>query len=931
MFSINKIFNMSRDNSGKSNLNENKKAGGAGASLSWFKPSNYDNLQGVNLAGADLVDANLKDANLKGAHLEGAHLEGANLEGANLEGADLADANLKDANLKDANLNKANLSRACLYKANLAGAHLEGANLEGANLEGANLEGANLNKAKLSGACLNFANLSKANLAGTNLMFARLYGVDLKATNLKGAFLYRVNLSGADLSGADLNGFTLMGACLGAAHLEGADLSGADLEGANIEIANLEGANLNKANLAGANLEGANLAGAHLDGANLDGVNLKDANLNCSNLFCNNPNAAATLDDTLKYLYMFCAHLDGTLKYANLEGAKLIGAKLVGYNLEGVNLMKADLLRVDLKGANLSGACLNFANLEGANLSGANLYKANLEGANLKGANLKGANLSGANLSGACLNFAHLDGANLSGANLYKASLDGANLSGANLSGANLSGACLDFADLNLANLDGANLSGAHLDRVNLLDIIFNESNNIKFDSKSVITLKFNKHNTDSVANYISIISAMNDEYKEIKLDLMGQVLGFVSFWEGVFLSVYPLLECILLDQSIDYSPVLINRPLFANKFINNIIDKVGGKVFSFSDRSLLFLLNYLSAINDSDKRSFMTKNNNAFIQIVHFGKKSTNEQIIALNNTLYSWYLENIVPSAYEHIKRIMDEESKNYLIFKQQEDYLCVSSRYLSKFAHGEKVDERDEEGGPVNWDGIILIKNDMCVTAKNLNLYETFETFEIFSEKYLEERKKTGFTNLLKLLNLGDYYNYFVAAIDSKVSATKLIDSRSEVKLNRVFSQFIDQKGAFQLVGAGAAVITLKAEHLKAILNASEMANSTSDDKAKLFLLLSGIFAYYSSSSFFGTEEASPNALRYYAYGLMKEAHKLNSDDAIVSDANFADWQNRLLGIQNNAFTCTAILSSTIMSHCKSFNDFYRFAWIIPLAWQ
>ena len=831
MFSINKIFNMSRDNSGKSNLNENKKAGGAGASLSWFKPSNYDNLQGVNLAGADLVDANLKDANLKGAHLEGAHLEGANLEGANLEGA--------------------------------------------------NLEGANLNKAKLSGACLNFANLSKANLAGTNLMFARLYGVDLKATNLKGAFLYRVNLSGADLSGADLNGFTLMGACLGAAHLEGADLSGADLEGANIEIANLEGANLNKANLAGANLEGANLAGAHLDGANLDGVNLKDANLNCSNLFCNNPNAAATLDDTLKYLYMFCAHLDGTLKYANLEGAKLIGAKLVGYNLEGVNLMKADLLRVDLKGANLSGACLNFA---------------------------------------------HLDGANLSGANLYKASLDGANLSGANLSGA-----CLDFADLNLANLDGANLSGAHLDRVNLLDIIFNESNNIKFDSKSVITLKFNKHNTDSVANYISIISAMNDEYKEIKLDLMGQVLGFVSFWEGVFLSVYPLLECILLDQSIDYSPVLINRPLFANKFINNIIDKVGGKVFSFSDRSLLFLLNYLSAINDSDKRSFMTKNNNAFIQIVHFGKKSTNEQIIALNNTLYSWYLENIVPSAYEHIKRIMDEESKNYLIFKQQEDYLCVSSRYLSKFAHGEKVDERDEEGGPVNWDGIILIKNDMCVTAKNLNLYETFETFEIFSEKYLEERKKTGFTNLLKLLNLGDYYNYFVAAIDSKVSATKLIDSRSEVKLNRVFSQFIDQKGAFQLVGAGAAVITLKAEHLKAILNASEMANSTSDDKAKLFLLLSGIFAYYSSSSFFGTEEASPNALRYYAYGLMKEAHKLNSDDAIVSDANFADWQNRLLGIQNNAFTCTAILSSTIMSHCKSFNDFYRFAWIIPLAWQ
>lgn len=52
----------------------------------------------------------------------------------------------------------------------------------------------------------------------------------------------------------------------------------------------------------------------------------------------------------------------------------------------------------------------------------------------------------------------------------------------------------------------------------------------------------------------------------------------------------------------------------------------------------------------------------------------------------------------------------------------------------------------------------------------------------------------------------------------------------------------------------------------------------------------------------------------YALINKAHGL--DNTIVSDANFTDWQNILLGL-NNVLTCTAVLAGKINAVTQGFS--------------
>ena len=127
---------------------------------------------------------------------------------------------------------------------------------------------------------------------------------------------------------------------------------------------------------------------------------------------------------------------DGTLRAAQLSGAKLAGARLERAVMPGVTLAGADLT-----GANLSGAAL----------AGANFAEARLEGANLEMADLNGALLVHARLRRSDAALAQLRGAILTGADLRDADLSGADLCGARLAGALVEGARLDGAQWDAA------------------------------------------------------------------------------------------------------------------------------------------------------------------------------------------------------------------------------------------------------------------------------------------------------------------------------------------------------------------------------------------------------------------------------------------------------------------------------------------------
>ncbi|MFM0610138.1 hypothetical protein PQR05_37110 [Paraburkholderia sediminicola] len=80
----------------------------------------------------------------------------------------------------------------------------------------------------------------------------------------------------------------------------------------------------------------------------------------------------------------------------------------------------------------------------------------------------------------------------------------------------------------------------------------------------------------------------------------------------------------------------------------------------------------------------------------------------------------------------------------------------------------------------------------------------------------------------------------------------------------------------------------------------------------LCMGALYTNYSSSHVFGTEHDSPNALRFYAEGLLRKASEL--DGALLPEGTCVDWVNRLRG-EGQAFTCTAVLYNAQSEHLKT----------------
>ena len=685
-----------------------------------------------------------------------------------------------------------------------------------------------------------------------------------------------------DLRGADLIG----------ANLSGANLSGADLIGANLRGADLSGANLRGADLSGANLRGANLRGADLSRAGLRGADWTGANLSWANL-----------------------------SEVNLSGADLIGASLSGANLSGANLRLADLSRADLIGANLSGADLSGANLRGANLRVADLRGAGLRVADWTGANLSWANLSEANLSGADLREAYLRGANLRGADLSRANLSGADLSRADLIGADWTGANLSWANLSEANLSGANLTGA----------VFDADTQIKlFDSDMYnLDLAFNHINNPS-GSILTTINSINDKYKELKNNLMCQVFSHLK--DKDINEISEALLDILFNSSFDYTEALTTVPEFTDKLLQTIYTKGNTGALTLADKQIILHNDLLNNMNDEMFTQFVENNNGFFIQLIHQSK----------NTALYTRYLQvikvvtndlppQLIPelSDFEMTYDIKDllEAQLLVLISKKEIDkpheHFLISPRYLEKHLYNKE--------GDVSWSFFTYMINTKPQTLENSDLNQIFRKFKLFLNTYKFAQKHVQFIKLLNILKLGDEHNNFLEAISKKSSTIKYITPKMQDKLNTIFNIVLTKSVTDAMIDhANRNKNSINGEHITAILTEYGFKDKTSLEQVKLLLTLSGIFAKYSSSSFFGDELNSPDAIRQYACGLMKAAEQLDST-VIPITSDYENWENKFTG-DGGAFTCTATLSDAILAHCKKFTDFNTLlVGIIPPDWQ
>lgn len=177
------------------------------------------------------------------------------------------------------------------------------------------------------------------------------------------------------------------------------------------------------------------------------------------------------------------------------------------------------------------------------------------------------------------------------------------------------------------------------------------------------------------------------------------------------------------------------------------------------------------------------------------------------------------------------------------------------------------------------------------------------------------------LLSTLELADYHDRFNTVLSDKSVADKLklVGTEDQLKLSEIFDKVLTREND------SAKETVLKTEHYEEILSVFHLDSADEKIKAQHLLSLSAIFSKYSSSTVFGTEQESPQVLKDYAYALMSKAHEL---DLEVTGGYFNNWKNRLLGL-NNAFTCTAVLSTVIIDYLKThFNDVI--SKIIPPVW-
>ena len=639
----------------------------------------------------------------------------------------------------------------------------------------------------------------------------------------------------------------------------------------------------------------------------------------------------------------------------NLSGPDLSGADLTGVNLTDVNLSGFSLAATNFTEANLTGANLSTTNLIGASFSRANLTHANLTDTELTGANCTDANLSGTDFSRA-----DLTGANLRRANFTDATLIAADFTGATFSHANLTGANFTDAIFLSANLTGVNLTNATFEQVDISRANFTDANLSGVRMTLRLPKRWNEHNLDYYlhhrANNSSLISAINSigpHFRELKVSLMQQLLTTI---DGHVLNLQPIMESLIDCMQPDYMANQTIAYLMEQNVIQPLIQLASEGPWRTENKALSqSLLTWLNKKTEADFETFVEKNNSFFIQLIHNSRKAgggVKKQAEALYEQKYL-PLERISPSYtgadrffgnYENGERTPDWSDK------AANNYILTADRAVQEDGH--QVIEKQTlllsenqlntmlEGTAEHWEYFThYIANDKeAPRALPIgDLGQLFrEHFKMFAAPYAAIQGQTNLIELLKLLELGDYYQMFVDALKSGRTGIDLTAMETQANLEEIFSRVLFVKVLQQHDSAQSEWPPLTPEHSQQIINTFALTEAATEVRAQNLVALAAIFTRYSSSSVFGTEGDSPVALRRYAYALLSEAERLAPELFNITNRHSAqvnvlqNWKERLRG-ENGEFTCTAVLYSIIMRYINDnhFTDVINR--LLPPAWR
>ncbi|WGL94395.1 pentapeptide repeat-containing protein [Arsenophonus nasoniae] len=642
--------------------------------------------------------------------------------------------------------------------------------------------------------------------------------------------------------------------------------------GAELDLREIE---LKELDLTSVNLRSVNLERAKLQKANLAKACLSEANLQIANLS----------DATLKYARLANANLD----YTNLTNAKLNMA-----TLSHAQLHRSKLIKADLSYANLNHAELNIVELHEAILNNAKLMNANLQQVLFFKAELQQANFSNSNLQSSVFIEANLSDANLSNTKLYFVNFTKAKLNGADLTGANLAGAKLtEIALPDWSNSD-------------CLDRYLNHINN----NSSLLTT----------------IDSIDAKYHDQKIVLVHKLIDSLNkCLTKVSLSsvVDPLLDTLAkapYNQDLKISNWLNNNilPLYLAKYDTSMMPIP-------ADPILATLLTYIE-----NKPELMFSYNGAFIQLISqamAGDSCHKEQA----KTLYNHYLQdnrvepytkNLNFANYAGHADWSDNEANNFILLSAEQN-----SHYAMMISPDRLRSMLDvETKSNMIWNGFYLFQGGEVIPTErqDFSLTDLFNHhFKIFASNYQFHQQQAKFGKLLATLELGEFLSTFQTAITQGFSEKKLIDFSSQNKLTDIFNNKLEP-----YTENGVTGYRLTADYTQQLLQAYNLSTADKTTQAQTLLSLAAVFSKYSSSAIFGTETESPNVLRSFAFALMAQAYQL-APQIFASKKQYKDWGDRLLGY-NNAFSCTAVLSTIMIEHLKAHFP-STLAGIMPPAWS
>lgn len=722
------------------------------------------------------------------------------------------------------------------------------------------------------------------------------------------------------------------------ANFSGANLSGLDLSGIDVSYANFSNANLKKVNLSGALCNGSNFLNANLLGANLEKAVGFSACFDGANL-----NQATLID-------------------ADFYSSSFKSASLSNANLQRTNLVEADLSRLTAKEANFSEAKLDMSDCTSADFLCADFSCASLASANLTQASFICAEFNQAYLMDAIIQEAHLseaifDGAVLIGASLKAADLASAKLDNANIERGDLTGACLCDATFHGANLtntifvdteiDGADFSHAHFG--SQLCFIFTDAE-FSFDVLNDENLDKHFNHLDNDVSTLLSIHGVSDQYQAQKVEIIGAIIGRLHQAQraGTDLSgVVASLADFFFSHHIYHQHQAIADFLNSYLIPDRITHGERAPLGRIDNIATLKMLSY-HLLKNAQQPDWLLQHQGLINQLL---------VNLRLNQETFDLYTElKTLVCNHALVKQVLSIPVAHLLT---GDEYFFVHPNGLQVFVCDEKLLVPIAMNASVE-NGMVmpLWSAYWFFTRSNLNenfeltkidsmLDEVLHPYTLLAHSYAASDPKGIRADFIRLVLPSSVVSVLDMPVSTRDYGQLFLDDcqRSSVGEQMKLTSFLDQSALaekFNTLFIGYTPPMIKPEHTNQIwltfLSKTPALSDTPYHRSVLLFSLATFYTHACSSQIFGEELDSPQILRLYASGLLREAYSLapNFFDARQENAAqiYDEWQNKLLG-RNREFTCTAILSEKMISHIdakslgnhtveKIFIDIYPMAW-------